>query len=495
MRKSSFVKVFALAAAACFAMATVALAESHVRIVRLSDVDGSVQADRGTGEGFTTAITNMPVVEGMQIWTRDGSRAEVEFENGSTVRLAGGARLSFPKLSLDDDGTKVTGMQIEGGTSYFDLKPGKHDEFTLSFGSKRINVKRGTAFRIVAGTTEAELAVMHGSVDVLGDAESVEVSKNHTATFPLEQGGVQVAHGIQSGPFDDWNHQQGDYHDRYMQSSYAGSPYRYGSSDLAYFGNYFYAPGYGNVWQPFGAGAGWDPFGDGAWMFYPGVGYTWVSWAPWGWLPYRYGGWNFLPGYGWCWSPGGWNSWSAGPVIASAPITYQGPKIPVKSTGGPVPAPVAGQGLVVVMGGKPVVPVAPTAVAGKPSPVVGIPLYDQRWERPVLRANGSATGTLDRSSGGGLGSSGGRTAQPASPGGGNNHSSRPAPSINPHGDRSSSPSPSPRPAPAPAPHSSPSPAPARPHAAASFSSEGNASFASSSFSSGSGTSHASSSRH
>src|SRR4029079_10802001 len=72
----------ALVLLACWASVP-ALAESHARIVRLSYVQGSVMIDRNTGDGFEKAFLNMPVTEGMALETKDGGRAEVEFEDGS----------------------------------------------------------------------------------------------------------------------------------------------------------------------------------------------------------------------------------------------------------------------------------------------------------------------------------------------------------------------------------------------------------------------------
>src|SRR5262245_44683723 len=58
-------------------------ADSQVRIVRLSYVDGDVQIDRRDGRGFERAILNMPVTSGVRLRTGDDARAEVEFEKGS----------------------------------------------------------------------------------------------------------------------------------------------------------------------------------------------------------------------------------------------------------------------------------------------------------------------------------------------------------------------------------------------------------------------------
>lgn len=395
-----FLRPIAVVALILSGLVMAASAESHVRIVRLSDVDGNVQIDRGTGEGFDAAITNMPVVEGMQIWTRDGSRAEVEFENGSTIRVAAGSHLSFPRLSLDDEGTKISEVQLDGGTGYFDLKPGRHDAFHLRFGQHTVSPRRSVSFRIVMGTSEAELAVMHGDLEVTAANGPVEVGKNHTATFDVDASDtqVEVAKGVEEGPYDDWNRQQRDYHDRYMASasSYTNSPYSYGGSDLSYFGNYIQAGGYGYVWRPYSVGLGWDPFADGAWVFYPGFGYTWVSSAPWGWLPYRYGGWNYIGGYGWCWSPGGWNSWNSMPAIASRPVSYTPPVVPVlpvRGTGGPGLLP--GRGVVIVQGGLAQNPGGNQSLnqglgnGGVRIPV--LPVRDDRWQRPVPRGDGFGT--------------------------------------------------------------------------------------------------------
>jgi hypothetical protein len=93
----------------------------------------------------------------------------------------------------------------------------------------------------------------------------------------------------------------------------------YGWSDLSYYGNWSYMPGYGYGWMPY-VYAGWYPYSFGRWCWYPGFGYTWVSFDPWGWLPYHFGGWAFVPGIGWVWFPGVFGAWSPGLVT-----WYMGP--------------------------------------------------------------------------------------------------------------------------------------------------------------------------
>src|SRR2546430_5647744 len=91
-----------LTASACALLALPALADSQARIVRLSDVQGSVQIDKNTGVGFENAFLNLPITQGTQIRTRDTGRAEIEFEDGSTMRLTPNTSVQFSTLGGDD---------------------------------------------------------------------------------------------------------------------------------------------------------------------------------------------------------------------------------------------------------------------------------------------------------------------------------------------------------------------------------------------------------
>ena len=53
-----------LTVSACALLALPALADSQARIVRLSDVQGSVQIDKNTGMGFENAFLNLPITQG-----------------------------------------------------------------------------------------------------------------------------------------------------------------------------------------------------------------------------------------------------------------------------------------------------------------------------------------------------------------------------------------------------------------------------------------------
>ena len=327
MKRTGLYAIFA--AAVLFLSGSLLWAESQARIVRLSLVEGSVELDRATGQGFEKAIQNMPITQGMRLRTDSGSNAEVEFESGSTLRLIGNSSVSFGRLSLSDDGAKLTAVNVEEGTAYFDVKKKSHDEFAISFAGREIRVTHSSHLRVEVSDSRVEVAMFNGEAEIVGDRDA-RLKKDETLAFNRsEEVNYDVAKGVSDEPSDSWDKQRDDYINSYaQQSQVANSPYSYGMSDLAYYGSYYNDASYGWVWRPYGVAYNWDPFYNGAWVWYPGFGYTWVSAYPWGWAPYRYGRWTWLPAYGWVWQPGYWNNWWRGPVCVNAPVSYIPPRPP-----------------------------------------------------------------------------------------------------------------------------------------------------------------------
>jgi len=315
-----------------------ALAESQARIVRLSDVQGDVRIDRRTGEGFESALENLPITEGTRLETRDEGRAEIEFEDGSTVRLAPNSSLEFSRLSLHDSGGKNTEIELNEGTAFFNIDLGKRDDFVVDVGHRSINLERSARFRASIDRQsgeQAHVAVSRGEVTLTGQGtDAVAVDKNRTASFDLSNSDhVDVARGYDDSAYDDWNDDLDSYHARNYSRANTDSPYAYGLSDLNYYGSYISDPGVGSCWRPYFASFGWDPFADGTWVWYPGFGYTWVSSYPWGWAPYRYGSWQYLDAAGWCWQPGAWNQWIVVPRYVRTPPHWVVPVPPANGHG------------------------------------------------------------------------------------------------------------------------------------------------------------------
>ena len=308
-------------------------ADSEVRIVRLSLVDGPVQLDRGTGEGFDRAIMNMPITNGMRLWTRDDSRAEVEFEDGSTLRLTPGTKVDFTQLTLRDDGKRSTVITLESGEAYLNFHRKDGEDFRVRAGNREVDLTKSAQLRINVDAQHAAFAVLGG--ELLADGNKVK--KNHTAVLDFSGSGYQVADGIVPDSEDVWNHNRTEYLNAYARMSSYGSGF-YGASMLDSYGTWM-----GSCWQPYGMSASWSPYSNGAWVWYPSYGYSWVSPYPWGWQTYHTGLWAYS-GSGWCWRPNrryyglGW-----APVYqANGFVKPQPPAPPAVKPGpgtGPVPPP------------------------------------------------------------------------------------------------------------------------------------------------------------
>jgi len=339
--------------AMAFVLAAIgAQAESHVRIIRLSYIDGSVEMDRATGQGMEKAILNTPVTEGVRLETGNDGLAEVEFENNSTIRLGENSELQFTKLLIDDSGAKVNEIQLLKGTAYFDTKGSKDDIYRASVGDSIFLIHRDTQLRLSDDDGNAKLAVLKGEVELQTPQREVKVGKKETLTVdPNSASGYDIAKGVDAEPLDRWNDERSAYQQSYSYNNpgVSSSINGYGYSDLNYYGGWSYLPGVGYGWQPYGVSNwyGWNPYLAGAWAFYPGFGYTWASAYPWGWLPYHYGSWTFLGGGGWFWVPGnfyrnrGWwgNGFHPVPVV-NGPNGWVAPtRPPVAGVGAPAFAP------------------------------------------------------------------------------------------------------------------------------------------------------------
>jgi FecR protein len=332
-----------LTALACALLALPAAADSQARIVRLSDVQGTVQIDKNSGLGFENAFANLPITQGTQLRTRDNGRAEIEFEDGSTLRVTPNTTVQFGRLGLSDAGKRVSTVDLAEGRAYVNWLGKSGDEFTLNFSQEKVELTQAAHIRVASSSHQAEIASFKNDVEVVGPSGTVKVDKKKMITFDVNNNDKStVAKNFVEDPYDEWDKQSIEYHDQYAKNN--STAVGYGSSDLGYYGSYTNLPGYGMLWQPYFVGAGWDPFMDGAWAWYPGFGFMWASAYPWGWMPYYYGNWLYAPGYGWGWQPGGGTTWHGGihyvgAVAASfhAPVAPQGTvSTVVVGKGGPV---------------------------------------------------------------------------------------------------------------------------------------------------------------
>ncbi|MGA2259448.1 MAG: FecR domain-containing protein, partial [Thermoguttaceae bacterium] len=124
---------------------------TYPQIVRLSYVQGDVRISRGKladkqlhqeGDGSTgweQAVVNLPLGSGYSLVTGTG-RAEIEFEDASTVYLADNSVLTFNQLSTTD-GVPFTDIALLSGTATLNVQPMVwHEYFDLSTPTDHISI-------------------------------------------------------------------------------------------------------------------------------------------------------------------------------------------------------------------------------------------------------------------------------------------------------------------------------------------------------------------
>jgi hypothetical protein len=127
-----------------------ASADGDAREVRITSVQGDVRLSRGEGKhtnldkSWEQAQGGELLEQGFAIATESG-RAEIEFENGSTVYLAENSLLLFTELSAPRDRI-VSRMSLPTGTATFSLQPVAREIFFIETPTDKLEITAPDAF-------------------------------------------------------------------------------------------------------------------------------------------------------------------------------------------------------------------------------------------------------------------------------------------------------------------------------------------------------------
>jgi len=284
---------------------------SHVRVVRLSYLSGTVAVQRPGSTEWAKASVNTPIQEGFKVSTSQGSFAEVEFENGSTARLGELSQIEFNQLAMDAEGNKLNRLTFEQGYATFHFMPEHHEVYSVKVGDATVAPDGKSIFRTDLQEGQVRVEVFSGAAEVAAASGKTKLGKDKVLEFSAgTQEELNIHQGINKDSWDKW----AEARDTQATLSLKDQAVRshggmYGWSDLGAYGDWAFFPGFGYGWAPY-ASMGWSPFSMGMWDWYPAFGWTWISAEPWGWLPYHYGLWNFDPSFGWFWMPTSFGAWS-----------------------------------------------------------------------------------------------------------------------------------------------------------------------------------------
>ena len=302
-------------------------ARKPFRAARLTYIEGDVRVEQANSTANSTAVVNMPLVEGTVISSGAEGQAEIEFEDGSLARLTPNSGLSLVNLTVDSSGNYQSRISLLGGLIYLELRAGTRYLYSVDAGGDVISPVENATIRVSFDEPPASVAVLDGSAHFVtaGAKSFIDAAAGQTVqTDPSSDGNVLlVKSAIAPETWDQWNEDRDQEaaneasNQTDARDKFAGNQ-GYGWSDLDANGNWYDVPGHGQVWQPDLAASpddqapgddqtsaedsGFDPYGYGSWAWTP-TGYAWASGYGWGWLPYRCGLWNYYNGFGWGWSP------------------------------------------------------------------------------------------------------------------------------------------------------------------------------------------------
>lgn len=292
-------------------------AAQPAQAVRLSSVEGHVRIAQGSQLLADPAIANTPLFEGTQVLTSQDGRAELQFDDGSVVRLAPNGSLTL--TALGGPGSKGGAeILLESGLGYFELhSEGAANPTRVRFGDCVVTADGLAVMRIDLDSPPGELAVFSGNAHLeRGPTVAVALRGGESVTLnEADPTQYNLVEWIEPDSWDAWNSDR-DQALMLAESARTGAanslPEKNNPAwnDLDANGNWYNVPDEGYVWSPNeAANPGFDPYGNGDWMSTPDFGYIWVSGYSWGYMPYQCGAWNYYNGFGWGWAPGGCSPW------------------------------------------------------------------------------------------------------------------------------------------------------------------------------------------
>ncbi|GAC1572716.1 MAG: hypothetical protein NVS3B7_03530 [Candidatus Elarobacter sp.] len=273
-----------------------------IGVARISLIRGEVAVRRGDSGTPVAAAINAPVLGADYVTTGEDSRAEVQFDGATMVRLASNVQLRFSHL---DPGDRA--LQLAQGTIEVSVLRDGHGRTSIDTPSITLRASAAGRFRVsVNGEGATEVTARSGEARIVTPTGERTIGPGSTAiaSGPAGDPVLESVREVARDDFDRFNSERDARRERAISaSSDAYGRDLAGSDDLDEYGRWVKDGPYGTVWVPYRTAYDWAPYRDGRWVWEDTYGWTWVGLEPWGWTPYHYGRWYHSRQYGWCWYP------------------------------------------------------------------------------------------------------------------------------------------------------------------------------------------------
>ena len=300
-------------------------ADTPVRLARFSFVEGNVSFRLAENQAWSSASINLPIRQGAQIWVEGKGRAELQFDDGSLLRMGSHALATLQTLFSDTEGT-FSEVKVHEGLVTLTLR-NKLAVYQLDSPYASVKAAGPGRIRLGVGTT-VEVAIQKGNATIEGAQGSFRVTDGDYILLESANTPFRARRMPREDSWDRWNRERDGMLDSNTPgNSHLPSNIAIVANDLDSYGSWRNDDDYGQVWCP-RVTSTWRPYSEGRWVWVHPFGWTWVSSEPWGWAPYHYGTWVSRPwGWGWvpgpvtqCWSPAVVHFYQCNTGIAWVPL-------------------------------------------------------------------------------------------------------------------------------------------------------------------------------
>jgi hypothetical protein len=298
---------------------------------RMSYVQGDVFIQRTGDLGYEQGVVNLGLIQGDKLGTREG-RTEIHLGRKNFLRVNSYTQLDI--AGLPDEYEYRVQLHLLSGEVFLrvnNLEREKDIEIHTPDASYYI-LENGLYRFLVRNNLETELQVLSGAVEAAAEEGSLLIYAEESlraADGRFTNDPVLVQAGWNDS-FYEWNQSRDALHSRRVERHYLPNDLYDYEAELAYYGDWVNESSHGYVWIPRTTVRDWRPYWNGRWVWYPVIGWTWVSYEPWGWCVSHYGRWHWSGRLGWYWIPTrtwgpAWVHWYHGShYVGWSPLSYWG---------------------------------------------------------------------------------------------------------------------------------------------------------------------------
>ena len=308
----------------------------HVSLVDIKNDGKDPTVLREGATAAEPAILNLPLGPGDTVFSSSERRCEIQFDNGTVLRLDLNTELKIEALMAQSLSarTKISNLVLRRGRVYVMYKQYNSKEmFQVITANAAVKLNHNAVATVGWGPGQGtDVQVAYGRADVLygpnkEDLAEKAVHKNEKMIVAPDHAAFLAAADAPSD-FAAWNLEiNKNFDELHKGKTMIPKPVQRLNAAVFYFaqqfgnlyGEWIYDDFFGYVWRPFNndmryPNGGWSPYFVGRWSNFNGQMF-WVGEEPWGWIPYHLGVWHWDTKRGWYWLPGSafapaWVDWA-----------------------------------------------------------------------------------------------------------------------------------------------------------------------------------------